>query len=316
MRLITAALLIGLMSGAADAGDLFELHGLGAGAAREAGKAYQLPPVPPVFPAQPGPGALPSRPQGGSDTCSFEELRGGQCLFRCSGGGLISEPPVMTGPAGSESAACASHVILSPAPAGSRTMEDWQSVDLAADDGTVVSVDYVPADLGGKVLATRVWVSVRNPGFTGGEAVSAKLVNYYEATPYSAEAPKQEAELILPYNGWSYQAKFPDLSVFESYHSWQHEFRQEIAVFVNGRRLTDGTGRPAFSFKLPGKPAWAGGNRKAAQKGARACLFRELKEETCSYSCSDGRPYSRPAARPGPFGDGPAAPCPALVFPF
>ena len=107
----------------------------------------------------------------------------------------------MYGLAGGETATCASHIFLSPRldASKSRTMEDWQSLDLQADDGTVVSVDYVPADLGGKVLATRVWVSVRNPAFTGGEAVSARLVNYYEATTYSAEAPKQEAELNLPY---------------------------------------------------------------------------------------------------------------------
>ena len=95
---------------------------------------------------------------------------------------------------------------------GGRTMEDWKSVDLLAADGTQIMVDFVPADLGGKVNATHIWVSVRNPKFSGSEKISARLSNYYEAKPGSPETLKEASELELPFNGWNFQARFPDSS--------------------------------------------------------------------------------------------------------
>lgn len=301
-----------MMAGSAGAADFTGLQKMDAAAVAAQTGGWQQ--IPGFHPAHPFPMPPATPPEYALDTCVNTGVEDGKCVFKCKLGGVMKEEPVRPG-------VCATH-IFRPVPAqwgakGLKTMEDWESVDLLADDGTVVSLDYVPADLGGKVKATRVWVSVRNDGFTGGEAVSARLTNYYEATAHSAETPREVTEISLPYNGWSFQAKFPDLSIFEAHHAWSHSFRQEVAVFVNGRRLTDGSGREAFQLKLPGKPAWAEQSEKShADKAIRACSFREVKGDACSYSCSDGSSYTRPVKLQGPFGDEPVVPCPAVVFPF
>ncbi|OGR71895.1 MAG: hypothetical protein A2089_11905 [Elusimicrobia bacterium GWD2_63_28] len=313
--------MIGMMTGAADAADIFDLHRVGAAEAAARVAAGQVPQVPPVFPAAPWnnnwPGTFPQPQQGGIDTCVFTEFSGGKCWLKCGSGNTIAEPPLKTGPDGAMSDTCATHVFL-PLPAGrkgGRTMEDWRSVDLLAADGTQISVDYVPADLGGKVNATHVWVSVRNPGFSGSEKVSVRLSNYYEAKPGSPEALKESKELELPFNGWSFQAKFPDMSLFEAFHSWQNDFRQSLKATVDGANLHTGSGMGVFSFKMPGKPAWADDERKAERR-LKGCLFNEAQGDTCVYKCEGGKNYVRPMNRPSPFGDEPVVPCPAFVIQF
>lgn len=324
MKLIAMTLLIGMMTGAADAADIFDLHRIGAAEAASRVAAEQIPQVPPVFPAAPWnnnwPGAFPPPQQDGIDTCLFTELADGECWFKCGSGNVIAEPPVKTGLAGAPADACATHVFI-PVPAegrkGGRTMEDWKSVTLLASDGTQISVDYVAADLGGKVNATRIWITASNPRFTGTEKISAKLSNYYEAKPGSHESLKEASEKVLSFNGGSIQAlaKFPDISLFESFHSWQNDFRQSLTVKVNGTTLQTGSGMKQFMFKMPGKPAWAGEDSKAARLPG-GCLFSGSQGDTCVYKCQGGKEYSRPMNRPSPFGDEPVVPCPAFVVQF
>ncbi|MEI7528244.1 MAG: hypothetical protein WCK76_04810 [Elusimicrobiota bacterium] len=325
MKMLAITLLIGMMTGAADAADIFDLHRLGASEAAArvaAGQVPQVPPVPPVFPAAPWnnnwPGTFPQPQQNGIDTCVFTGFNGGKCWFKCASGNLITEPPVKTGPVGAMSDVCATHVFLSVPAArqkGGRTMEDWKSVDLLAADGTQISVDYVPADLGGKVNATHIWVSVRNPKFSGSEKISAKLSNYYEAKPGSPETLKEANELELPFNGWSFQARFPDISLFEAFHSWQNDFRQTLTVTVNGANLHTGSGMNQFRFQMPGKPAWAEDKSRSAER-LKGCLFSGSQGDSCVYKCEGGKEYTRPMNRPSPFGDEPVIPCPAFVVQF
>lgn len=313
-------LITAMMAGTAGAADFADLQKMDAAAvAAQAGGWQQIPGFEPWNPHPGQPYPFPQPPHGSIEICENTKLENGKCFFKCEGGEVIKEEPVRPG-------VCATHIFRPvPSPFGNKglkTMDNWNSVDLTADDGTVVSLDYVPADLGGTIKATRVWISVRNPGFTGGEAVSARLTNYYETGENTPGAARETSEISLPYNGWSFQAKFPDLDIFQAHHSWTHSFRQELAVFVNGRRLTDGTGAPAFNLKLPGRPQWAdeapwGGDKKAtSSKAMRYCSFSGTTGETCSYSCSDGSSYARPMKRPSPFGDEPVVPCPAVVFTF
>lgn len=327
MKLIAMTLLIGMMTGAADAADIFDLHGIGAAEAAArvaAGQVPQIPQVPPVFPAAPWnnnwPGSFPQPQHGNIDTCEFTSFTDGKCWFKCASGSVIAEPPVKIGAPGAPAEACATHVFL-PVPAagrGGRTQsEDWKSVALLASDGTQISVDYVAADLGGKVNATRIWITASNPKFTGTEKISARLSNYYEAKPGSHESLKEASEQVLSFNGGSIQAlaKFPDISLFESFHSWQNDFRQSLTVTVNGTTLQTGSGMKQFMFKMSGKPAWAGEDSKAARL-PRGCLFSGSQGDTCVYKCEGGKEYSRPMNRPSPFGDEPVVICPAFVVQF
>ena len=258
---MTIAVIAGL-SGAAGAADLSELQRLRA--SEIAGiDAQQLPPVNsgPLWNQINNQHPFPQPPPANTlDTCVFTELINGRCYFKCKSGSTLEEPPIKTNNASGQPVdACATHIFLSQPASRSgaaRTVADLYSVDLKAADGTRISVDYEPVNLGGRIIASRVWLSVYNPKFSGSETVKAKLLTYYEATSYSAEALKETMELQLPYNGWDFQVKAPDVSIYEAHHSWSHTFRQEIAVSVNGTWLTnpDG-GTKNFRFKLAENPA-------------------------------------------------------------
>lgn len=182
------------------------------------------------------------------DSCAFMGLKDGVCRFKCESGDVLEMKPVKPG-ARDPFEACGTQLFRG-GEKSLKTMEDWRSVDLEAADGTVISVDYVAYDLGGKITATRVWVSVRNPALKASDRVTAKLSNYYEATSYSQEALQKADELELPFNGWNFQAKFPGVSIYEAHHSWHHDFVQEISVKVNGKPLAAKTG--SFRFRMEG----------------------------------------------------------------
>lgn len=193
-----------------------------------------------------------------------------------------------------------------------RAGQDWKRVELRAADGTRVMINYAPLDLGGTMLASPVWVTVANGSFRGDEKVRAVVMTYYEATSSSAEALKETKELPLKYNGTAFQAEAGDLSVYEGHHAWTHHFRQEIAVSVNGRWLTDPVnGSHNFRFKLDSRAA----DTKAGAK-IKACWLKGMEKDVCVYKCNDGSAYTRPMQRPLPWSDTPVMPCPQLVFPF
>ena len=326
MKWIMMAVVMAGMAGAAGAADFSDLQRLRASGltAMAAGNWPQQPPIDAgslwnqinnqhPFPQLPPANTL--------DTCVFTELNSGKCYFKCKSGKTLVEPPIKTNTAAGEPAdVCATHIFLTrPAPGlkAAKTVVDLYSVDLTAADGTRVFVDYTPVNLGARIIASPVWVSAYNPKFTGSETVTAKLMTYYEATAYSADALKETAELQLPYNGWDFQVKAPDISLYEAHPSWHHTFRQEVAVSVNGTWLTDRvSGTPVFRFKLAENPADEGSVIKAANKDARACLFKETQGETCVYKCEGGTNYTRPMKRPGPWNDEPVVPCPQVVFTF
>lgn len=138
-----------------------------------------------------------------------------------------------------------------PKSAGDRMDLPWKSLKLQAADGTRVTIDYAPMDLGGTMMANPLWITVGKAGFSGNEKVRVAIMTYYEATANSADALKETKELDLPYNGTAFQAQGPEVSIYEGHHAWTHTFRQEIAVSVNGRWLADPVnGSHNFKFKL------------------------------------------------------------------
>ena len=315
MKWIIMTAVIAGMSGVLSAVDFQDLQRLRAceiGA--QAAAWHQIPQIPPTPPT-------PQPPGNTIDTCVFTHLNEDLCYFKCKSGDTITEPPIKTNTAtGDPAKTCATHIFLTR-PDGqfktAKTVADRYSSDLQAADGTRVFVDYAPVNLGGAVTASPVWVSVRNPKFNGSEKVKARLMTYYEATSYSADALKETAELELPYTGYDFQVKAPNVGIYEAHHSWRHNFRQEIAVSVNGVWLTDPvSGTPNFKFKMTGSPAAGRSVNKSADKGIKACLFKETQGDTCAYKCDDGSGYTRPMATPSPWGDEPVVPCPAVVFPF
>lgn len=193
-----------------------------------------------------------------------------------------------------------------------RAARNWKSVGLQAADGTRIIVNYTPLDLGDTMMASPVWVTVANKSFRGDEKVKAAVMTYYEATSASAEALKETKEISLEYNGTAFQAKGPDLSVYEGHHAWTHHFRQEIAVSVNGRWLTDPVnGSHNFRFKLNSREADTKGGERI-----KACWLKSMEKDVCVYKCKDGSTYTQPMQRPLPWNDTPVLPCPQLVFPF
>lgn len=181
-----------------------------------------------------------------------------------------------------------------PLPLPSKTMEDWQSSDFLAGDGTEINVDYVAEDLGGKITATRVWVSVRNPAFSGSERVKARLSAYYEATSYSAEALQKSLEQELPFNGWNFQARFQAVSIFEAHHSWHHDFIQQLEVEIDGKPLMASDGKTFFRFKMrEGADPGRSGTSAAVLKGRLGRVPAELNFDERSGRIT-GKLYDAP----------------------
>ena len=127
----------------------------------------------------------------------------------------------------------------------------WKRINLTAQDGTSIQIDYAPLDLGATVTADPMWVTVSNPKFDGSQAISVRLLSFYEAGSGSREQLKEAKELSLRYNGSAFIAEAAPLDIYEGHHSWSVYFRQEISVAVNGVRLTDPVnGTHNFRFKL------------------------------------------------------------------
>lgn len=212
------------------------------------------------------------QPSPALDNCVFLGLKDGVCRFKCASGDTPEMKPVKPGAADAFEACGVA--ASRAADKSDRTMEDWRSVDLETADGGVISVDYVAYYLGGKITATRVWVSLRNPALKASDKVTAKLSNFYEATDHSSEALQTAAEAELPFNGWNFQARFPPVSIYEAHHAWHHDFVQEIEVSVNGRPLAAKAGSLRFRMEGPSSPVQRGeaGTLKGKFAGAGAEL--------------------------------------------
>ena len=224
MKLVSALLLAVSIAAPAFAADFAELQGL------EASAISKVNPFPD-----------PSNP----DSCYLADFKDGLCRFKCRNGESFQIKPVKP-EADSLYQKCGAGDYRS-----SRGDVNWKDLRLQAADGTEIVINYAPKDLGGTMIADPLWITVVNKAYRGGEKVRVVLMTYYEATASSADSLKETKELDLPFNGTAYQAKGPEMRIFEGHHAWVHQFRQEIAVSVNGKWLVDPVnGSHNFRFKL------------------------------------------------------------------
>ncbi|MDA8244996.1 MAG: hypothetical protein M0025_12865 [Elusimicrobia bacterium] len=211
------------------------------------------------------------------------------------------------------------------------TREDlnWKNIRLAAQDGTKIVIDYAPLSLGGETIASPFWVTVVKPGmgFTGGEKVRAVVMTYYDTSNMAANTlyETQELDLKPVYPGSyghgpvTFQAKGQRVEILQSHIGYGYNFRQEIAVVVDGRWLADPVnGTHNFKFKLDWTYPYANKSAAAgsADKKIKVCWFKTAEKDNCVYKCKDGSTFTQPMQRPNPWDNEPVIACPQLVFPL
>ncbi len=127
----------------------------------------------------------------------------------------------------------------------------WKNIRLQAADGTRLSIDYSPLSLGSEIIAAPLWVSVAAPRFSGSEKVRAVIMTYYDSSNIAANTLKDTQNIDLKFNGQAFQAEGQRVQLSESHIGYGYNFRQEIAVVVNGQWLTDpANGTHNFKFKM------------------------------------------------------------------
>lgn len=120
-----------------------------------------------------------------------------------------------------------------------------KTVSLRAADGTEITVEYEPSRGGDEIRAESVRLRVRNAGLRGAEKVRAVLMNYFDGQV--AAGMKDSQTIDLAFDGAAFTGKAAPLTLMQP----EMNFRQELAVVVDGRWLTDPVGGGHnFRFKL------------------------------------------------------------------
>ncbi|MCX5792555.1 MAG: hypothetical protein NTY45_10160 [Elusimicrobia bacterium] len=143
-------------------------------------------------------------------------------------------------------------VKLPAVPSESGTRDSWKHVRLYAADGTVIAVDYSIVNLGGSVLAAPVWVNITNKAFGSHNKVRIILINYYDnqGGPSGQVQETQQFDLT-PAGGTRYTGEAQKVVLSESHVGYGYNFRQEVAVVVDGQWLTTTQGNSHnFGFKM------------------------------------------------------------------
>ncbi len=190
----------------------------------------------------------------------------------------------------------------------------WKNVRLQAADGTKITIDYAPLSLGGEIIAAPLWVTVSGPRLKGSENVRAVLLTFYDSPNMAANTLKEAQELDLKFNGQAFQAEGQRVQLSESHIGYGYNFRQEIAVVVDGKWLADPVnGSHNFKFKMGWRSA---GENSSAEERIKACRLTGYGKDLCVYKCNDGAVLKQPMQRPDPWEQGPVILCPQFVFPF
>lgn len=139
---------------------------------------------------------------------------------------------------------------------GTRAELNWKHISLRAADGHSITIDYNPLSLGSEslgseIIAAPLWVTVANSRFTGGEKVRAVIMTYYDSSVIAANTLKDTQNIDLKYNSRAFQAQGSRVQIMESHIGYGYNFRQEIAVVVDGNWLADPVnGTHNFKFKM------------------------------------------------------------------
>jgi len=138
-----------------------------------------------------------------------------------------------------------------PKNAGLKADLAWKNIRLQAADGTRLAIDYSPLSLGSEIIEAPLWVTVAAPRFNGSEKVRAVLMTYYDSANIAANTLKDTQNIDLKFNGQAFQAEGQRVQLSESHLGYGYNFRQEIAVVVDGQWLTDpANGSHNFKFKM------------------------------------------------------------------
>jgi hypothetical protein len=188
------------------------------------------------------------------DTCVFTEFKNNKCYFKCGSGAVLVEPAMRPDfSSGEPAGACASYIIRPVESAfkserGYSHEATWRKANLRSEDGTEITVSYVPLDLGGETVAAPAWVIVSSPRLRGTEKIRAVIMTYYDLPSVGGSTLTDTQTLDLKYSPYgSFSAQAQKLSMFGVGFS----FRQEIAVVVDGRWLVDPvSGSHNFKFKM------------------------------------------------------------------
>lgn len=128
---------------------------------------------------------------------------------------------------------------------------NWKNIRLQAADGTRLVIDYAPLSLGGEIIAAPLWVTVANPRLNGSENVRAIIMTFYDSSNVAANTLKDTQTIDLKFNGQAFQAQGQRVQLSESHLGYGYNFRQEIAVVVDGQWLADPVnGTHNFKFKM------------------------------------------------------------------
>ncbi len=143
-------------------------------------------------------------------------------------------------------------VKLVPAPAESSARDSWKHARLYAADGTVIAVDYSIVDLGGSIIAAPVWVNVTNKAFGSRNKIRVVLINYYDNQGGPSGQVQETQQIDLTYAGGTrYTGQAQRVSLSESHVGYGYNFRQEVAVVVDGQWLSTTQGNSHnFGFKM------------------------------------------------------------------
>ena len=143
-------------------------------------------------------------------------------------------------------------VKLVPAPAEPSVRDSWKHARLYAADGTVIAVDYSIVNLGGSIIAAPVWFNVTNKAFGSRNKIRVILINYYDNQGGPSGQVQETQQIDLTYAGGTrYTGQAQKVSLSESHVGYGYNFRQEVAVVVDGQWLGTTQGNSHnFGFKM------------------------------------------------------------------
>lgn len=127
---------------------------------------------------------------------------------------------------------------------------EWKHINLMADEGTKISIDYVTVNSGSSVMAAPVWVNISGHSLEGdGRRLKVVLINYYEDLPGDVRGEMRDIELLYAGDN-RYTAKIEKWDIY-LHGYFGYRFRQEIAIQMDGRWLKDPvSGTNNFKFKM------------------------------------------------------------------
>lgn len=130
---------------------------------------------------------------------------------------------------------------------------NWRQSSFTSSDGTGIAVGYSPISLGGSIIASPVRIEVRRSYFRGTEKVRAVVMNYYDSSAMPQGQIQETQTLDLQYDGHGgfYGELSGKVLLSESHIGYGYNFRQELAVVVDGVWLKDPlNGTSNFRFKM------------------------------------------------------------------